>query len=344
MTPSLNLPELFVTIKSEITTSNLKDFEAAGWDIINGINIDPQIDEDFAHLSLIRKGCETAREKISAIIKDIDNQCGDISATRVALIALDTGFQKKAALCFKLETDRKNEIKTEKINAAKAALAEHVKALEKDIKPIRMMVESVDYLSAIKGKKNLDSVENAINQLLEDAKTSASYAASAIRDNLDYFVEYAQNFKFLFNDLDTIATKDYDVFKELVTNRIEAHLRIENEKAEIQRQKIRQEEEVKAQAKAEIQIKAAEAKHAQSKSAPEIITPQVAAIDANKNTARYNPSDNKTMDLIIDNEPKEKPSDDSIIELIIETYYVDRVTAITWILDMDRDTLVGELF
>lgn len=77
---------------------------------------------------------------------------------------------------------------------------------------------------------------------LARAKIEASKAADDIRVNLSSLAELAVDHVFLFNDVQQLVMKANDDLVLLINARIAEHKRVEEEKAEAQRERIRKEE------------------------------------------------------------------------------------------------------
>jgi len=110
---------------------------------------------------------------------------------------------------------------------------------------------TADFATAIKGKKTLSSVRNAIDTEIARAKIEASSTADHIELNLKAIpADYA----FLFADLQSIATKAPEDFGYLVKTRVAEHQAKEAARLENERARIRAEEAVKAAAESARQM------------------------------------------------------------------------------------------
>ena len=128
---------------------------------------------------------------------------------------------------------RKLQIKEEIVMGARKAFDAHVAALNAEIAPMRLPAIATDFVGAIKGKKSLGSIRDALDHVLTVAKIAADADARAIRANLGAFQSLAldDDFGFLFADLSQLVHKPADDFEALVRGRILTHKAAEERKA-----------------------------------------------------------------------------------------------------------------
>jgi hypothetical protein len=101
---------------------------------------------------------------------------------------------------------------------------------------------AADFAGAIKGKKNLDSMQDAVDTVLANAKIEASGIADRIQINMGTLRELATGLPQLFPDTAQIVLKAPDDLTALVKTRVADHQAAEAKKEEAQRERIRQEE------------------------------------------------------------------------------------------------------
>jgi predicted phage-related endonuclease len=225
-----SLPALRIEVTGKVTASNLVEFKETALAAIRSVNRELTTDAHFADAEKAVKWCadvetrlEAAKQhalsqtaSIDALFKAID----DISA-EARLVRLDLG---------KLVTRRKDEVKDEAVSKARAALLAHVLALNGELSPASLRMPDVDFPGAIKGKRSIDSMQQALDTMLATGKIAADTAARTVRTNLAAYRERAAGFESLFPDLAQIAHKAVDDFSTLLQARIEAHKAAEAEK------------------------------------------------------------------------------------------------------------------
>ena len=115
---------------------------------------------------------------------------------------------------------------------------------------------TADFAGVIKGKKTIESIDNALETELANAKIKADGAAREIRANLKTLDEVGAEHKFLFNDLQSIITKPADDFANVVKMRVTEHQQAEQKRLDAERERIRAEEQAKAEREAKAVIEA----------------------------------------------------------------------------------------
>lgn len=119
-----------------------------------------------------------------------------------------------------------------------------------------MPVIPVDFAGVMSGKKNIDSLQNAVDTELARVTIEAKAIARKIEININTLRELASDHKTLFPDTQKIVLKENDDLVSLIKVRIAEHEQQEADRIEAEREKIRAEEEAKATAKAEADAKA----------------------------------------------------------------------------------------
>jgi hypothetical protein len=120
-----------------------------------------------------------------------------------------------------------------------------------------------DFAGAIKGKRSVKSMADAISVELARAKIAANEVADKITLNLRAINDQA-DFGFLFSDVATLVLKEPEFVAMVIKNRISEHHAKEDDRVEAQRIQIEATERAKAQAaeraRADAEIAAATAK------------------------------------------------------------------------------------
>ena len=149
----------------------------------------------------------------------------------------------------KLVTRRKGEVKDEAISRARRALEAHIATLNAEIAPMRLPAAAAvaDFAGAIKGKRLIDSMQDALEQVLTGAKINADAAARTVRANITAFEALAEGMHFLFADLSALIHKPAEDFALLVQGRIATHRAAEAERE--RKRKEAEEDRIAAEAK-----------------------------------------------------------------------------------------------
>lgn len=269
-TPVESLPAVSVRMSGDlVVASNLPDFATALREFVAKIPAKPSTDQEFADAEAACKSLKRAEEALDAAETNALAQMSDVETMR-RLVADCKNVARTARLnSEKAVAARKEQIKVEIVAEGRDALAAHIAGLNQRLGKAYMPAVSADFGGAIKGKKTVESLRDAMQTELARAKIEASAIADKIQINLATLVDLASEHKFLFADAGQIVLKAADDLTMLVKSRIAEHQAAEqkraDELAEKAREKIRAEEAEKLAAEAarkereEAAAKAAEA-------------------------------------------------------------------------------------
>lgn len=265
-----DLPALFIHAKGEITTNNMREYgEALAARLADVRAIVLIDDKDFANAKAAAK---KFREQIEVLKTTKAGMLAQTTTIGEAAAMIDAWAEDLRITALQLEKDVEREDKLKKesiVQSARIQFSNHVAALQSELAVV-FNVAQPNFAEAIKGKRNYESMQQAVDGMLANAKLDANAAAKDLREKYNWFFEEAINkppiqYKFLFNDLDAIIRKQVADFQLTVTSRIKDYQeqeRIKSEqvaKAQAEREeRIRREAEEKAQresAKREEQIK-----------------------------------------------------------------------------------------
>lgn len=344
--PQMALPALSIQVKGEITLQdNLKTFGEQLEAYVGRINKKPQTDQDFADLDATAKALAKAEEALDAAESAALAQTKSIDDMRRTV-----GLYRELARTNRLMVEKL--VKAEKENRRAQiqrggvdGLAAHVKALNEKLGKAYMPFIAADFAGAMRGKKTMTSLQNAVDSELARAKAEATEIASTIQFNLTMFEKIAAGYVDLFSDLDRIVTKSQEDFAATVKTRITEHKTAMEKRAEAERERIRIEEERKATAKAEAEAKAKADAEARQKAADEAAErARVAALappPVAEKPAQIPPQGMANVTPIPAAKPKVtlaakggRPSDDDIINTLAAHYRVPRANVTEWLMDM----------
>lgn len=242
------LPALTVELVGSVTSSNLTSWQTAVTERIQAINTDLKTDEDFAVAEKTVKFLGDGEKKLEMVKSQALAQTASIDELFRTIDELSAEMKAKRLNLDKLVKARKESIRMEIMQDHQARLAEHVKALNERIGwhdgcPI-ISPASADFASAIRGKKTVASLREACGIELMNAKLETSELADRIEANKKTMGEHAH----LFPDFGRVCVKAQDDFRNLVAMRVTQHKEAEAKREEETRQRIRIEEERKANA------------------------------------------------------------------------------------------------
>jgi predicted phage-related endonuclease len=269
--PIMQLPALVIQIRGEVATSNLPTFQARAERFIASIKTDLVTDEDFANAEATVKFCEKAEGDLEQAKRAALEQTADIAELMRTIDLISEQLRAKRLTLQRTVKDKKELIKAGILAKAKQDFADHVAGLEREIAPLRLIFQNRDFAGAMKNKRTLATLQDAVDTELANGKITVDAIAAAVRGRLTWYREHAAGFEFLFADLQSVIQKPDEDFRLAVNTRIENHKRQEAEKAERLRQQqeeARAREEAAARAREEAAAQAAAAASA-APAAPE---------------------------------------------------------------------------
>ena len=254
--PAAALPALVVQTEGKVVSSNLMAYQKAAEKFLSTIKTDLQDDQDFADAEYNVKFCGEAEAKLEHAKAAALAQSSTIDEVMRTVDHIKAQFRTKRLELEKLVKTRKEQIKETILNDGRRAYAEHVAALEAEIAPIRLQLATPDFAGAMKAKRTLASLHDAVSTTLANAKIAANTQAADYRAKQAWCREHAANYGFLFMDMASIIGKPMDDFQLVINSRIAEHKRAEAAKQEALRAKIAAEEKEKAEAAAAAELAA----------------------------------------------------------------------------------------
>lgn len=311
---------------------NLQVFEAALRDFIdNRLITSPQTDQDFADLdSQIKtlEKAESALDAAEATVLSMVSAVDTFKRTKDTLHAMARDNRLMAQKLLKAEKEnRRNEI----LARGKASLQDHIAQINATLGNIPLPNSTADFASAMKGKRTITSLNDAVDTELARAKIEANAAADQIRVNLEILRTGTEHYEFLFRDTPQLVMHDSEHLKLLVKSRISDHKAAEEAKLEAERERIRAEEKAKAEAEAarveaQRQREIAEAERAKQ---------QQARVEQEAVAAPIRPEAAAPTPAPIHRATKQRPTDNEIIGHLCVYYQADEQTVISWLKQMD---------
>jgi len=242
------LPALRIEVTGMVTASNLDAFKSHALQVFGGINTDLKTDQDFADAEKTVKWCGEVEDKLKAAKEHALSQTESIDALFKAIDDIAAEARRKRLELDKLVKSRKDTIRTEIVMDAAKALQSHIEQIDATLGGrIRMPKVHANFAEAIKGKRTIDSLNEAADSELARAKIEASRIGDLIRTNLVSLNELAANHKFLFSDAQDLVLKDNDALVALVKVRISEHEQAEQKKRDLELQR-QQEDQARQQA------------------------------------------------------------------------------------------------
>lgn len=255
--------------------------------VIGSINRTLVTDQDFADAEKAVKWCKNVEERLEAAKQHALSQTESINVLFNAIDEISEEAKATRLELDKLIKSMKENRKLQIKQAAESALAEHITTLNDRFKMVLMPIIKADFALVIKGKRTIDSIQNAIDTELAQAKIKANEIAEVISSNLDVLNQEASNYSFLFKDIQSIVLKSKDDFALLVKSRIAEYEANQAEKTK-QQPKV---QEVIAETKQEAKPVVIEQPEPEQIQPKQPTTIQIPAYEVNKyadrNTGRF---------------------------------------------------------
>jgi len=237
------LPALKIELTGMVTASNLKVFEESALAVIDSVKTTLETDQDFADAKKAVKWCGDVEEAVTAAKKQALSQTATIAELFSSLDRISGHARETRLKVDKLVKAQELLVKTSIKQKAELALADHMAAINKTLGRVTLPGAAVDFAGAMKNKRTIASLQDAVDTELSRAKIDASQRADSIRLNLTSLAEHAAEYNFLFNDVQQLVLKANDDLVSLIKVRINEHQLAEQKKEEAQRERIRQEEQ-----------------------------------------------------------------------------------------------------
>ncbi len=246
-TPQLGLPAVAIQVTGSIAlVDNLDKFGAALGAYVERINKQPESDQDFADLEATVKTLKAAEEALDAAENSALAQTASIDTMRKTVALYRDTARTHRLLVEKLVKAEKENRRTAIIGDAAAELVTHIRKLNERLGKPYMPAISGDFAGVIKGLKSLDSMKDKVSTELARCKIAANETADRIQANLATLRDLASEHAFLFADTAQLVLKANDDLAALVKNRIAEHQATEAARLEAERERIRQEEQARA--------------------------------------------------------------------------------------------------
>ncbi|PSL93532.1 MULTISPECIES: YqaJ viral recombinase family protein [unclassified Pseudomonas] len=229
------LPALRIELTGMVTASNLKVFEDSALAVIDSVKTTLSTDQDFADAKKAVKWCGDVEEAVAVAKKQALSQTQSIDELFSSLDRISAHARETRLKVDKLVKAQELLVKTNIKQKAELALADHIAAINKTLGQVTLPHVVSDFAGAMKNKRTIASLQDAVDTELARAKIDASQAADSIRLNLTSLAELAVDYAFLFNDVQQLVTKANDDLVTLIKFRISEHQKAEKIKAEAKR-------------------------------------------------------------------------------------------------------------
>lgn len=378
MSATSSFPVLHVAVSDIVVNSNIAEFVEAARQYAESINLKPETDEDFALAADDIKDCELRETLIKEKRLEFIKETGVIAEILAAFNESEKLVSDARKALEKAVKDRREAIKRDAIAAASEKIRNATLEAEKTIKPIQLDMVFPALDSIVKGKRTIETMHKAIDQHVADCIAKINAKAAFIQKHLEYLRTHAAGLSHLFPDLQRIVNRDTEVFIETVASRLEQH----NQAIELQRKKDEEPKASQNEPEAPAQPEPTEVRQpvdepveqqpaaAEAQLVPPVLDKPVISHDGDtwhvlsvgntnehgmvfchlSSTTRARQQANGVNPVQIGAwiNPSvlsggNDPSDDEIVEAIMQSFDINRLSAIELLLSIDLERLSAEL-
>lgn len=247
--PVDSLPAVAVTLQGSLAVvSNLEAVGKAVRSFIDKMVPKPATDQEFADADAECKALKKGEEAMKTAVASALAQVSDVelftrTANDLAELMRTTRLARE-----KLVGAEKDARRTALVTGAQAALDQHIQALNQRLRANWVPRTAGGFGEVIKGKKSLANMEDAVAVALTDAKHEANLLAQRLEANRAHLVQEDGDWMALFADFGVVGAKAAEDFEALAALRIGNHKHAEAARLEAEREKIRAQEQAKAEA------------------------------------------------------------------------------------------------
>lgn len=212
------LPALRIEVTGQVTASNLAAFKETALAAIRSVKRELTNDQDFADADASVKWCSDVESRLAAAKEHALSQTASIDALFKAIDDISAEARRVRLDLEKLVKARKEQIRAEIVSGAIAKGKAHIDTLNARIGKPLMPTIPADYAGVIKGKRTLDSLQDAVDTELARFKIAANEVADRITLNVRA-IEAAEH-AHLFPDMQGLTLKQPDDLAAVIAQRV----------------------------------------------------------------------------------------------------------------------------
>lgn len=237
------LPALRIQLSGEVRETNLPAFREQAMAMIASINTKLVTDNDFADAEATVKYLKAGEDQLKAAKAAALSQTADIDELFRTVDEVSEQMRRKRLDLDKLVQAQKQAVRDEILREGRAALADHMAALDASLDGYTMPEPVCDLAGAMKGKKTIASLRSAVNDAVAAAKIDASQMQLTVQACVKLIRGVPQEYSALFADARTlVTTKQPDDLEAIIKARIADHVEAKRQREEADRERIRAEE------------------------------------------------------------------------------------------------------
>lgn len=241
-----SLPALRIEVSGMVKASNLAQFKTSALAVIRSVNRELKTDEDFASAEKAVKWCEDVEESLAAGKRHALSQTETIDALFRTIDEISAEARDVRLELQKLVKARKEAIKGEIVAAAVQLWVKHLDTLDPALPRIQP-----DWTGVIKSKRTVASLRDAVDTELARCKIEANQWFTLITKNRATLAQHADH-AFLFSDTGALVLKQPDDLSLVIRTRIADHEAMKVKRLEVERERMRLEEQANARREIEV--------------------------------------------------------------------------------------------
>lgn len=239
------LPALRIELTGMVTASNLAEFKASAMATLGSINRDLQTDEQFADAEQTVKWAKGVEDKLEAAKQHALSQTASIDELFRTIDDVSAETRRVRLELDKLVKAEKERRRAEIVAAGVEQVRQHYIGINGSLGDHAMGIPAgMQHLiaGAIKGKKSLASMRDAVAAAVAQAKIDANQDADAVRANVAVLAEFADHAHLFADRVQLCASKQPEDLRNLAKARIAEHEQREQARLDAERERIRAEE------------------------------------------------------------------------------------------------------
>ena len=201
---------LMVRLNGSVIDSNLHLLEEQVFKRIDSVKSALVTDQDFADAESAVKFFKKTETKLKDGKETALAQVPDIARLFTRIDHLTEAMASKRKSLDKQVKQQKQHIKDTIVLEAVSTLEKERQVINTELSPawIAAMVMPADFQEVIKGKKNVASMQSAVNDRLAQARIELKQQAQEVKNNLAVYRKMAAGKDYLFPDLDVLLHKE----------------------------------------------------------------------------------------------------------------------------------------
>lgn len=229
--------ELILNINGEVEASNFSEYKTLWLEKLEGVDLAPQTDEEYADAEVFAKSCKAAedaikdaRERATAEVQDISLLFQEMEEVSVKLRDVRLALNKEV----KAEKERKkSEVIADAVSEIDGYITNGVERRHGAYLNGFFRVDHDGFSAAVKGKRSIERIKEAVGAEADRQMQIISDHCQVGEENFKLITGGEENHIHLFPDINDVLLKPADEVKAMLKGRLaEYQLKLERDKSE----------------------------------------------------------------------------------------------------------------